>query len=85
VHWPTRCGARFVIRQVIDVGYVDRANLPLARHPREADDAASRQRLDTLADQIDAAVAMGKLHRADRFAAPAQIWQDLRQARPDLV
>ena len=80
---PCRCGRQ--IQAGLDVGYLDRANLPLARHPREPGDAAARQRLDTLADQIDVAVAIGELYRADRFAAPAQIWQDLRQACPDLV
>ena len=79
---PCRCGRQ--IQAGLDVFYLDRANLPLARHPRQPDDT-SRQTLDTLANQIDVAVAIGELYRAGRFAAPAQIWQDLRQACPDLV
>lgn len=80
---PCRCSRQ--IQAGLDVGYLDRANLPLARHPRQPDDDTSRQRLDTLADQLDVAVAIGDLYRADRFAAPAQLWQDLRKACPDLA
>jgi DNA-directed RNA polymerase specialized sigma24 family protein len=78
-----RCGRQ--IQPGLELGYLDRAHLPLAQHPREPGDAEARQKLDALADQIDVAVAIGELYRADHFAAPAQVWQHLRQACPDLA
>lgn len=69
---PCRCGRQ--IQAGLDLGILDRTSLPLATHPRQPGDAVERRRLDTIADQIDIAVAIGELYRADRFAAPAQVW-----------
>jgi hypothetical protein len=48
-------------------------------------DSATNRRLNTLADQIDPAVAVGELYRADRFAAPQQVWEQLQRTCPDLI
>jgi len=80
---PCRCGRQ--IQSGLDLGILDRDRLPLATHPRQPDTPAERQILDTVADQIDTAVAIGELYRADRFAAPADVWQRLKHACPDLV
>jgi RNA polymerase sigma factor (sigma-70 family) len=79
---PCRCGRQ--IQSSLDLGILDRTNLVLAGHPRRPDDRAARRRLDAIADQLDTAVAIGELYRADRFAAPAQVWQQVQQACPTL-
>lgn len=79
---PCRCGRQ--IQSSLDLGILDRGHLTLAVHPRRPGDPAARRRLDTVADQIDTAVAIGELYRADRFAAPQQVWAHLQQACPDL-
>ena len=79
---PCRCGRQ--IESSLALGILDRQTLPLARHPRAPGDAEARGRLDTVADQIDTAVAIGELYRADRFAAPAAVWRHVAQACPDL-
>lgn len=80
---PCRCGRQ--IQAGLDLGHVDRVGAPLARHPRRPGDAEARRRLDRIADQIDTVVAIGELYRADRFAAPSQVWQKVREVCPDLV
>ncbi|WP_158220652.1 RNA polymerase sigma factor [Kineosporia sp. A_224] len=85
---PCRCGRQ--IRSGIEVGYLDRARLPLSTHARTSGDGPARARLDAVlaaraADQIDTAVAIGELYRADRFAAPPQLWEHLRTRLPDLL
>lgn len=79
---PCRCGRQ--IQSALHLGFLDRDRLTLTRHPRRPGDTAERRRLDTVADQIDTAVAIGELYRADRFAAPAQVWVQLQRACPDL-
>jgi RNA polymerase sigma factor (sigma-70 family) len=79
---PCRCGRQ--IRSSLDLGILDRDRPVFAGHPRRPGDAAERRRLDTIADQVDTAVAIGELYRADRFAAPDQVWAHLQRACPDL-
>jgi RNA polymerase sigma factor (sigma-70 family) len=79
---PCRCGRQ--VQSSLDLGFLDRDRLALAGHPRRPGDAAERRRLDVIADQIDTAVAIGELYRADRFAAPDQVWVQLQRACPDL-
>ncbi|MFC8847432.1 MULTISPECIES: RNA polymerase sigma factor [unclassified Micromonospora] len=79
---PCRCGRQ--IQSALDVGYLDRDRLALAEHPRRPGDSLERRRLDTVADQIDSAVAIGELYRADRFAAPDEVWVQLQRACPAL-
>ena len=38
-----------------------------------------------VAQQIDDIVAIGSLYQRDRFAAPAEVWSQLRAAMPDLL
>lgn len=74
---PCRCGRQ--IQSALDHGILDRTTLPLATHPR-----IEQPRLAALAEQVDTAVAIGELYRADRFAAPTAVWQHLQDACPDL-
>lgn len=85
---PCRCSRQ--IAAGIEVGYLDRTDLPLARHPRRPGDAAASAhpdpaRFEAVADQIDTAVAIGDLYRSDRFAAPDLVWRQLQRACPDLL
>jgi RNA polymerase sigma factor (sigma-70 family) len=79
---PCRCGRQ--IQSALDLGFLDRNRLGLASHPRRPGDAHEHRRLDAIADQVDTAVAIGELYRADRFAAPRQVWAQLQRACPDL-
>jgi hypothetical protein len=38
-----------------------------------------------VAKQLDAVVAISDLYRFDRFAAPAELWDDLQSRFPDLL
>lgn len=85
---PCRCGRQ--IAAGVEAGFLDRAALPLATHPRRSADvergpAPRPTRLDAVGDQIETAVAIGELYRADRFAAPETVWQQLQRACPDLL
>lgn len=84
---PCRCGRQ--IASTIEVGYLDRDHLTLDTHPRRRQQAAARalgpSRLEAVGDQIETAVAIGELYRSDRFAAPAEVWQQLRHSCPDLL
>lgn len=84
---PCRCGRQ--IASAIDFGYLDRAHLVLATHPRRPSPPAARvlgpSRLAAVGEQIEAAVAIGELYRADRFAAPEEVWRQLRESCPDLL
>ena len=62
-------------------GILDRDRLPLAGHPREE----VRVWIEPMAKQLDAVVAIGDLYRFDRFAAPAQLWEELQSRFPDLL
>lgn len=73
------CGRQ--IESSITGGLIDRSNLVIASHPRTAPTAAIEQ----IADDIDAVVAIGSLYKADRFAAPAQIWEHIQTEFPTLV
>lgn len=41
--------------------------------------------VEPVAKQLDAVVAIGDLYRFDRFAAPAQLWEELQARFPDLL
>ncbi len=77
-----RCGRQ--IENSMNLGILDRGNLVLATHPRRLGDALDRRRLEKLADQVETAVAIGELYRADRFAAPREVWEQLQRACPAL-
>jgi hypothetical protein len=38
--------------------------------------------IEPVAKQLDTVVAIGDLYRFDRFAAPAQVWDDLQSRFP---
>jgi hypothetical protein len=38
--------------------------------------------IEPVAKQLDTVVAIGDLYRFDRFAAPAELWGDLRSRSP---
>jgi RNA polymerase sigma factor (sigma-70 family) len=76
---PCRCGRQIASGEA--AGILDRARLPLARHPRQA----VRVWIEPVAKQLDAVVAIGDLYRFDRFAAPAELWNDLQARFPELL
>lgn len=41
--------------------------------------------IEPVAKQPDEVVAIGDLHRFDRFAAPASLWEDLQRRYPELL
>jgi len=76
---PCRCGRQIASGEA--AGVIDRTRLPLARHPRQA----PRVWIEPVAKQLDAVAAIGDLYRFDRFAAPAQLWDDLQARFPELL
>jgi RNA polymerase sigma factor (sigma-70 family) len=74
-----RCGRQ--IASAESAGIIDRRRLPLARHPRHE----ARVWIEPVAKQLDAVGAIGDLYRFDRFAAPAEVWEDLRARFPELL
>ena len=46
---------------------------------------ASSHVVEPVAKQLDMVAAIGDLYRFDRFAAPAQLWDDLRERFPELL
>ena len=41
--------------------------------------------IEPVAKQLDAIDAIGELYRFDRFAAPAELWDDLQARFPELL
>ena len=76
---PCRCGRQIAASEA--AGILRRDDLPLAEHSREE----VRVWIDPLAKQLDDVVAIGDLYRFDRFAAPAELWDDLQQRFPALL
>jgi RNA polymerase sigma factor (sigma-70 family) len=76
---PCRCGRQIASGEA--AGLIDRRRLPLARHPREE----ARAWIEPVAKQLDMVAAIGDLYRFDRFAAPAQLWDDLQARFPELL
>lgn len=76
---PCRCGRQIASSQA--AGILRRDHLPLARHPREE----ARVWIEPVAKQLDSVLAIGDLYRFDRFAAPAELWDDLQARFPDLL
>jgi RNA polymerase sigma factor (sigma-70 family) len=76
---PCRCGRQ--IDAGLAAGILDRANLPLASHPREE----VRVWIEPVARELDEITAIGDLYRFDRFSAPAQLWDELRERYPALL
>jgi hypothetical protein len=76
---PCRCGRQIASSEA--AGILERGRLPLANHPREE----MRVWIEPIAKQLDTVAAIGDLYRFDRFAAPAQLWDDLQERFPELL
>ena len=76
---PCRCGRQIASGEA--AGILDRARLPLARHPRQE----IRVWIEPAAKQLDAVAAIGDLYRFDRFAAPTEVWSELQARFPELL
>lgn len=76
---PCRCGRQ--ITASLQAGILRPDDLPLATHPREE----ARVRIEPYAKQLDEVAAIGDLYQFDRFAAPADLWQDLQDRYPELL
>jgi RNA polymerase sigma factor (sigma-70 family) len=76
---PCRCGRQIASSEA--AGMLRRDHLPLALHRREE----VRVWIEPVAKQLDSVVAIGDLYRFDRFAAPAELWDDLQSRFPDLL
>jgi RNA polymerase sigma factor (sigma-70 family) len=76
---PCRCGRQIAASE--RAGILRRDHLPRAGHPREE----VRVWIEPVARQLDQVVAIGDLYRADRFAAPSSVWDDLRARYPELL
>ena len=76
---PCRCGRQIASSE--ETGILRRDRLPLVEHPREE----VRVWIEPLAKQLDEVVAIGDLYRFDRFAAPAELWEDLQARYPELL
>jgi RNA polymerase sigma factor (sigma-70 family) len=76
---PCRCGRQIASSE--DAGILDRSHLPLAHHGREQ----MRVWIEPIARQLDTVAAIGDLYRFDRFAAPSELWDDLRSRFPELL
>jgi RNA polymerase sigma factor (sigma-70 family) len=76
---PCRCGRQIASSEA--AGILERGRLPLANHPREE----TRVWIEPIAKQLDTVAAIGDLYRFDRFAAPAQLWDDLQERFPELL
>jgi RNA polymerase sigma factor (sigma-70 family) len=76
---PCRCGRQVASGEA--AGVIDRRRLPLARHPRQE----VTEWIEPVANQLDMVTAIGDLYRFDRFAAPAQLWDDLQERFPELL
>jgi RNA polymerase sigma factor (sigma-70 family) len=76
---PCRCGRQIASAEA--AGLLDRQRLRLAQHPRRE----PRVWLEPVAKQLDAVEAIGELYRFDRFAAPAEVWEQLQARFPELL
>jgi RNA polymerase sigma factor (sigma-70 family) len=76
---PCRCGRQIASGEA--AGLIDRTRLPLARHPRQK----VRVWIEPVAKQLDQVAAIGDLYRFDRFAAPAELWNDLQARFPEFL
>jgi hypothetical protein len=80
---PCRCRRQFESGPV--VGILDRDGPNFARRSRVADTVSVDARPQSVAAQLDSAVAIGEPYRVDRVAAPQAVWERVQRARPDLL
>jgi len=81
---PCRCGRQ--IESSLAAGILDRDEPTFARHPRTDEGAIEIGTIERAAEQLDLALAMSEVYRSDpSFAAPAEVWERVRAACPDLL
>jgi RNA polymerase sigma factor (sigma-70 family) len=81
---PCRCGRQ--IEASLETGILDRSDLTFADHPRTDSGPIETGTIQRAAEQLDLALAMGEVYRSDpRFAAPAEVWERVQAACPDLL
>jgi len=81
---PCRCGRQ--IESSIALGILDRGQLLFATHPGVEATAVETGTIERAASQLDIALQVGEVYRSDpSFAAPAEVWEGLRRACPDLI
>jgi RNA polymerase sigma factor (sigma-70 family) len=76
---PCACGRQIAAGE--SHGTLSRDHLAFASHAREE----VRVWIEPAARQLDELVAIGDLYRFDRFAAPAALWNGLRERYPELL
>jgi RNA polymerase sigma factor (sigma-70 family) len=76
---PCACGRQIAAGE--SHGILSRDHLAFASHVREE----VRVWIEPAARQLDELVAIGDLYRFDRFAAPAALWNGLRERYPELL
>jgi hypothetical protein len=76
---PCKCGKQ--VPASLQVGILDPDHLVLSKHPREE----VRVWIEPAAKALDLVVAIGDIYRYDRFAAPAEVWDDLQTRFPELL
>ena len=81
---PCRCGRQ--LESSLASGILDRDGPIFAAHPRTDRGPIEIGTIERAAEQLDLVLAMGEVYRSDpAFAAPAEVWERVKSACPDLV
>jgi hypothetical protein len=81
---PCRCGRQ--IESSLAAGILDPDDPIFAEHRRTDAGPIEIGTIERAAEQLDLVLAMGEVYRSDpAFAAPAEVWERVRSACPDLV
>jgi RNA polymerase sigma factor (sigma-70 family) len=81
---PCRCGRQ--IEASLALGILDRGHLGFLEQARTDQRPIEIDTIERAADQLDVALAMSEVYRSDPgFVAPAEVWERVRQACPDLL
>jgi RNA polymerase sigma factor (sigma-70 family) len=81
---PCRCARQ--IQSGFDAEILDRDNLQFATHPRTDSGPIETGTIERAAEQLDLVLAMSEVYRSDpSFAAPAEVWDRVQAACPDLL
>lgn len=80
------CSCARQIAPLLDHAIIDPDQLTFRDHPREhGQSKIDPVRLERAATQLDHVVAIADLYRADRFAAPSELWATISTGIPDLL
>ena len=81
---PCRCSRQ--IEASLALGVLDRGHLGFVERARTDERPIEIDTIERAAEQLDVALAMSEVYRSDpEFAAPAEVWERLREACPDLL